>query len=330
MVKVFIICSLLSFFLSLLFAALISRFGSHVGLVDTPNERSSHITPTPRSGAIGIWLAFIIVGLFFTKYQIFTILASITGFIGLLEDRFTIPQKIRLMLQIIISTVVVILFIGFPNSIIAIVFFLFWIMFITGTANIYNFMDAIDGVAGLTGFIGFGFMAVFSFFLVEKPDVALISATLSMGCLGFLPFNFPKAKVFMGDVGSIFLGFVFASFVVKLSTNVSIFLCIVMFLCMFYADALVTIFFRWRRGENLMMAHRSHLCQYISNELRFSHWKVSLAYALMQFVFGLLALLAYINGLCWQLIVFGVFGVMFLVIYRFIKRTKPRLSLTGR
>ena len=119
----------------------------------------------------------------------------------------------------------------------------------------------------------------------------------------------------MGDVGSIFLGFVFASFLVKLSTNINGFLCIIMFLCMFYADALVTIFCRWQRGENLIKAHRSHLYQYMCNELNLPHWKVSLSYAFAQFVFALMALLAYKKDIIWQVVVFVFFGVMFLVIY---------------
>ncbi len=323
-----ICCSLLSFFLSLLFAALISRFGLKLGLVDTPNERSSHTTIIPRSGGIGIWVAFILTGSFFTQFQIFTILAGIVGLIGLLEDRISISQKIRLVLILIVSALVVSLFLGMPTSTTAVSLFLFWLLFITGTANFYNFMDGIDGVAGLTGFVGFGFIAVFSFCIAEKSNIALISAALSVGSLGFLPFNFPKARVFMGDVGSLLLGFVFASFTIKLSTNISIFLCIIMFMCMFYADALVTIFYRWKKGENLIMAHRSHLYQYMCNELKVPHWKVSVAYALAQFVFAVLAFLAYKKGIAWQIVLFVFFWAIFLVNYKFIKRIKPRLLLS--
>jgi len=323
-----IYCSLLSFSLSLLFAALTSRFGLKLGLVDTPNERSSHTTIIPRSGGIGIWLVFILTGLLFTQHQTFTILAGIVGLIGLLEDRISISQKIRLVLILIVSALVVSLFLGMPTSITAVSVFLFWLLFITGTANFYNFMDGIDGIAGLTGFVGFGFIAVFSFCIAEKSNIALISVALSVGSLGFLPFNFPKARVFMGDVGSLLLGFVFASFTINLSTNISIFLCIIMFMCMFYADALVTIFCRWKKGENLVVAHRSHLYQYLCNELKVPHWKVSVAYALAQFVFAVLAFLAYKKGIAWQIVLFVFFWAIFLANYKFIKRIKPRLLLS--
>ena len=313
--------------MSLSFAAIISRFGSYVGLVDTPNERSSHIVPTPRSGGIGIWLGFLFVVILFTKYQIFAILAGIVGLAGILEDYFSIPQKIRLVLQLSVSAIVAGLFVGIPTSILTALLLIFCTIVITGTANFYNFMDGIDGIAGFTGFVGFGFMAVFSFHIVDNHEIALISTALAWGCIGFLPFNFPKARVFMGDVGSVFLGFVFASFTVKLSTDISVLLCIIMFMCMFYADALVTIFYRWRRGENLIMAHRSHLYQYMCNELRIPHWKVSIAYTLAQFVFALLALLAYKQGIIWQIVLFVSFVVMFLFIHKFIKRKNPGLML---
>ncbi len=321
-----LIILLISIFLSSISAILIYKFGFRIGLLDIPNERSSHTIPIPRSGGIGIWLAFILAGVLFTKYQIFTIVAGIVGLIGLFEDRFTLSTKIRLLLQLIVSIVIVGMFLGLPQSTTAIILFLFWIIFVIGTTNFYNFMDGINGIAGLTGFLGFGFMAIFSFFIAKEQDIALMCIVIAMACLGFLPFNFPKAKVFMGDIGSIFLGLVFASFVVKLSTTISVFLCIIMFSCMFYADTIVTIFYRWRRGENIVKAHRKHLYQYMSNELRLPHWKVSLVYALTQFVFGLLALLAYREGLIWQFVVFGVFGISFLVTYKVIKNIKLKLA----
>jgi Fuc2NAc and GlcNAc transferase len=323
MAKSLILYSLLSFLISLIFAGIVSRYGSKVGLIDAPNKRSSHTVPTPKGGGIGLLLAFILTGVFVTQHQAFTILAGIVGLIGLLEDRFSISQKIRLVLKLIISALVVSSFLGIPTSIISISLFVFWIIFIAGTANFYNFMDGVDGIAGLTGVVGCGFLAFFSIYIVEKPDVALFSTVISVGCIGFLFFNFPKAKVFMGDVGSIFLGFVFAAFVIKLSTNLSIFLCLIMFMCMFYADALVTILCRWKRGENLIMAHRSHLYQYICNELKIPHWKVSLSYASTQFVFAVLALSAYKKGIVWQIVVFVFFVVMFLIIDRIIKNIKP-------
>ncbi len=316
---------LLALFLSMLGSIIVYRFGQHFALIDKPNERSSHSISTPRGGGIGIWLTFLMIGILFTKDQFFTVIAGITGLIGFIEDSFTLPSKIRLLLQIIIATLAVGLLLGVPASPVNLILFLFFIVFLTGTTNFYNFMDGINGIAGLTGFVGFGFMAFFSYSIAHDTNLIYSSIALSAACLGFLPFNFPKARVFMGDVGSILLGFVFASYVIRLSANFSIFLCLIMFLSTFYADSIVTIFYRLWHKENIMKAHRSHLYQYMSNELKLPHWKVSIAYTTIQFVFGLLAILAYSKGLIWQFIVFGAFGILFLIVYTIIKKIKPKL-----
>jgi len=263
----------------------------------------------------------------FLKDISFTLIAGTAGLIGFLEDLFTLSSRLRLCLQFIISALVAWLFLMMPLSISAVALFGFWVVFIAGTTNFYNFMDGINGIAGLTGLIGFALMAYFAYFMLNDYDLFLMSMILATGCMGFLPFNFPRARVFMGDVGSIFLGFVFASFVVRLSVTISIFLCLVMFLCTFYADAIVTIYYRWKRGENLMQAHRSHLYQYLSNELKLAHWQVSLMYAIGQLLFGVFAILAYQEGLRAQFVVLIVFSGMFVVSYRMIKKIKPKIAL---
>ena len=317
-----LICTL-SFAISLSGAFFISRLGKRLGLIDKPNQRSSHSFPVPRGGGIGIFTAFILVSFFIGYDILFIFLAGITGLLGLMEDRFALSSKLRLLVQLIIAGSVVLTFRGVPDSITEILFFATLIFFITGTANFYNFMDGINGIAGLTGIVSFGLLALFCSFIVNEPDIALVSIALLSACIGFLPFNCPRAKVFMGDVGSVFLGFVFASFVVKLSLSFNMFLCLVMFLCTFYADAILTIIFRWRRGENLMQAHRSHLYQYMSNELAIPHWKVASLYAAFQLIFGLLALISYGKGFVWQLIVFTGFGIIFILTYKAIKNFTP-------
>src|SRR3989337_448514 len=297
----------LPFFFSLFCAATISKIGHRLALIDNPNGRSSHSLPTPRGGGIGIWLAFVIIGVFFFKDNAFTLLAGIAGLIGFLEDIFTLSSKLRLLIQIIISALIVWLFLMMPLSMITVLLFIFWIVFITGTANLYNFMDGINGIAGFTGVVGFGLIAYFSYYILNDYNLFLMSMILAAGCIGFLPFNFPKARVFMGDVGSIFL-------------------CMIMFLCTFYADAVITLYYRWKRGENLMQAHRSHLYQYLSNELKLPHWKVTLLYAVVQLCFGAIAVAAYQKGLVIQLILLLSFSVVFLVSYNLVKTMKPRLS----
>ena len=327
----YVLTSSLSFFISLFAAFLISRLGKKLGLIDTPNERSSHLIATPRGGGVGIWLSFLVVGflLIDPNYRLLIFVAGCIGLLGLINDRFEISSKLRLLLQLILSAVIVaayanISFFAHPTSfLITFLLFLFFVIFISGTANFYNFMDGINGIAGLSGVVGFGLIALFSFYFTNEKSIILLSLALASACLGFLPFNFPRSKVFMGDVGSVFLGFVFASFVVKLSLNISIFLCLGIFLCTFYSDALMTIYYRWRRGENLMQAHRSHLYQYMTNELGLPHWKVSVLYSIVQFVMGLLSIWAYKSGILWQIIVIITYSVLFIIAYQWVKCLKP-------
>lgn len=316
-----------SLFLSLAFAVLVSQFGSRIALLDKPNERSSHFVPTPRSGGIGIWLALILSGVFIAQNVWFTLIVTSAGLLGLFEDRYNLSSILRLVIQIVLSLLAVFLFSGLPATDISIAIFLFWVLFIAGTANFYNFMDGINGIAGLTGVAGFGLMGFFSFYIANEPDITLMSIALVAACLGFLPFNFPRARVFMGDVGSTLLGFVFAAFVVKMSVNINIFLCLIMFLCTFYSDALLTIYYRWKRGENLLEAHRCHLYQYLSNELDFPHWMVSLFYFSLQLSIGILALWAYQYDIVAQVVLIAVYALLFITIYKFIKKIRPKQTL---
>jgi Fuc2NAc and GlcNAc transferase len=301
-------------------ALLISHMGPKISLLDVPNERSSHMLPVPRGGGVGIWLAFLVAGVFFLQDVYFTVVAGSAGFLGLLEDRFAFSSRLRLSVQFVLAAFAVLLVKGCPASIAGMALFGFWMVFITGTANFYNFMDGINGIAGLTGVVGFALLALFSLLIAGDFTAALLSLTLLSACAGFLPFNFPGARVFMGDVGSVLLGFVFASLVVRLSSDVSIFMCLSMFIGTFYADALLTIYRRQRRRENLMAAHRSHLYQYLSNELAVPHWKVSLIYAIVQSIFGLLSVTAYMSGVHWQIVLFFAFGLLSILTYERIKR----------
>jgi Fuc2NAc and GlcNAc transferase len=96
--------------------------------------------------------------------------------------------------------------------------------------------------------------------------------------------------VFIGDVGSILLGFIFAGMVIALSKGLLDFVCLTSFLFPFYADELTTMAVRIRDGENLLRAHRRHLYQLLANEMGVEHWKVSVGYGVLQAVVGIGAL----------------------------------------
>jgi len=281
-----ILTILFSFIFGFIGAYLMSKIGHRFSLVDNVNERSSHSTPTPRGGGIGILAAFLFAGVFVLRDMRFTFIVVGAGICGFLDDLFSLSPRLRLSFQIFLSAVAILMVSKNPSSMREVLVFLFLVIFITGTANLYNFMDGINGIAAITGIVGFSLVAYFAYFISKTPSLALTGVILSTACLGFLPFNFLKAKVFMGDVGSVSLGFAFAFTTTWLSRNVFDFICLSSFLFPFYTDELITIYIRLRSRENLMLPHRRHFYQILANEFQVSHWKVSSAYGITQFAIG--------------------------------------------
>ena len=160
-------------------------------------------------------------------------------------------------------------------------------------------MDGINGIAGITGVVGFGLLAFSATLSAVSPSFVTLAICMALSCLGFLPFNIPKARVFIGDVGSILLGFVFAGMVAWLSKSLLDFFCLASFLFPFYADELTTMGVRLKDGEKLFNPHRKHLYQLLANELKIAHWKVAVGYGILQLVVGLSVLAAYLCGFIW-------------------------------
>lgn len=273
----------------------ISRSGADLGLIDTPTGRSSHTQPTPKGGGIGILLAFILASLFLHLSPFIALPVTTASLIALYGDIREIHPGIRLFIYLAAAGSTAAFFLQ-PVSLHGFALLLFWTVFITGTANFYNFMDGINGIAGITGAAGFGLLALLI------PDQAtvqlpLICAALSAASLGFLPLNIPRAKVFMGDVGSILLGLLFGIIVMHASSNLTDFLCYAALLFPFYADELSTMALRIANGDNLTQPHRKHIYQLLANECRIAHWKVSCLYGVLQLLIGTLTFMIRPGGL---------------------------------
>ena len=241
--------------------------------------------------------------------------------LSLRGDQVEISPKLRLPAQFILMGILVIgtgegIYQDIPRIFIA----LFWIVFIVGTANFYNFMDGINGIAGISGAVGFGLLT----FAIYKdhPEVGLLATCMALACLGFLPFNLPRARVFMGDVGSIVLGGVFAGLVYLASHTLLNFLCMASFLFPFYADELTTMIVRLRAGENLTQAHRRHIYQLLANERKIPHWRISAGYGLFQLLVGLSVLLCKPLGVAALLAVLATWFGLFVMGSYYVRRQK--------
>ena len=287
---------LVCFILAGVGAWVVSKFAYKCSLIDIPGDRSSHEIPIPKGGGIGILVAFALASLALKIPFGFWLSATILALISLYGDRSELSPKFRVTVQLI-ATISFLLtsrsFILAPyhSLLLSVLWLLFLTIFIVGTANFYNFMDGINGIAAITGTVGFGLLSLSRILSGGDNSFAVLSFCICLSCLGFLPFNMPKAKVFIGDVGSILLGFIFAGLVVALSKGFLDFICFTSFLFPFYADELTTMAMRIRDGENLLRPHRRHFYQVLANEKRISHWKISVGYGLLQLIVGVCILL---------------------------------------
>jgi UDP-N-acetylmuramyl pentapeptide phosphotransferase/UDP-N-acetylglucosamine-1-phosphate transferase len=253
---------------------------SGLALLDYPNERSLHAAPLPRTGGLAIFgsvLLGIVVcvaldeGAVFQADAIIWILgmASLVGAVSFWDDRAGLSPWFRLGAQALAAggvtwgagltvTAVPAPFVGsLALSWLAVpvtVLFLMWM------ANLYNFMDGMDGFAGGMTVLGFGFLGV----LAWQDDHYLMGLAILTGTAagGFLWYNLPPARIFMGDVGSVPLGFIAAALAV-LGARDGLFDIWVPLLIFspFIVDATVTLFRRLFRGEKVWRAHREHYYQ---------------------------------------------------------------------
>jgi len=300
-------------------AWIIVKWGFKLSLFDKPNLRSSHKTVTPKGGGIGILAAFIVCSIAVSMPKSFWIPAVFISLFSFWGDRSEITPKIRLLFQFAAG---IILLIGIimekQNGIASYTLMPLLAIFVVATANFYNFMDGINGIAGITGVIGFGMIAFYALNFENNSHLSTLAICMSISCMGFLPFNVPKASVFMGDVGSILLGFVFSGMVVYVSDDVLDIICLSSFLFPFYTDELTTMMVRLKDGENLTKAHRRHLYQLLANECEIPHWKVSGAYGLLQLLIGTsilllknMGLITVISVLFFYICSFTVFSFVF-------------------
>jgi UDP-N-acetylmuramyl pentapeptide phosphotransferase/UDP-N-acetylglucosamine-1-phosphate transferase len=246
--------------------------------VDLPNERSLHATPVPRSGGMGILLPAITAGWFAAPSMHWMMFcAALLALVSFADDRYSLPPVFRLATHIAIA--------GMACLMSPFNWHLIWLAFaipgIVWMTNLYNFMDGSDGLAGGMAVIGFGTYAAIAG-AADHLELCIFSAALSLSALGFLFYNFHPARIFMGDVGSIPLGFLAAALglfgwhegVWSLAAPILIF-------SPFIADASMTLARRILAGERFWLPHRNHYYQRMIR-MGAGHLRTAMsAYALM-------------------------------------------------
>jgi UDP-N-acetylmuramyl pentapeptide phosphotransferase/UDP-N-acetylglucosamine-1-phosphate transferase len=282
---------------SFLLTYLIRRFALKNNIVSIPNERSLHSVPTPVGGGLAIilsWYAGISV-LFFTGIiddnLYFALLCGvILTIVGLIDDLIGLKPFVRLFFHFI-TAIIAFVFLGGLRSLIIPGFyidylFLIYPIVIVGIVwfiNLYNFMDGVDGFASIQTMIICLVIYIMSGNIINIVLIACVS--------GFLYWNWPKAKIFMGDVGSTQLGFILIVLGIYFHNTLEFsILNWIMILSPFWFDATYTLYRRWRNKEKLSQAHRKHAYQRIV-QAGFSHQKVNLfLIAINVIIFGMILL----------------------------------------
>lgn len=314
-------------------AWLICTHGFKLGIVDVPNDRSSHDRIVPKGGGIGILAAFVFCGLYLNLPLSFWFSGFVLSIVSFLGDKRHIYPKLRLFIHFLCCWIFLVNFVYLNNDNILIYCLVLPLsIFVVGTLNFYNFMDGINGIAGISGVVAFSLLAFFGSYRNVGSEYVMLCNAITFACIGFLPFNFPKAKVFMGDIGSVLLGFSFGSLVVIVSKDLTSFICAAAFLFPFYADELITMVVRIKNGDDLTVPHRRHVYQLLANELGIPHWKVSLCYGLVQFIVGVCAIIVVPCGLVpliFVLLVFFLLSILFSAIVRMRAKFLINTQVTG-
>jgi Fuc2NAc and GlcNAc transferase len=286
------ILALATFFLSLLITRWLRGFASNSNLFDVPNSRSSHTVPTPRGGGLAIVLSFFVALLALSALNRFgsnTLIVLFGGggviaCVGFLDDWRNLPAKLRFGVQILSAFSAVWLLGGLPAQATST-----WVLHerfirdaiailtLVWATNLFNFMDGIDGIAGSEAIFICAIGAGLNWSQHGDPALTAAMVCLASASLGFLVFNLPPARIFMGDVGSGFLGFVIAVLGLAISRSAAIPIVVWGILAgVFVVDSSVTLARRVVRGDRWFEAHRMHAYQRLSRRWK-SHARVTLA-----------------------------------------------------
>ncbi len=265
---------IVTFVVSVLLVPVAKKIAHHIGAIDIPNERKIHQKPMPRFGGIAMYGAFLIGYILYgdvTTQMISILIGSFVIFlIGVFDDIKPIRARYKFLVQIIAALIVVIYgqvyfteitFLGLNLKFNRIFSYFLSTFFIVAISNAINLIDGLDGLAGGVSEIYFLTVSIIALILGKVTGLDFILAIIMVGAtLGFLVFNFPPASIFMGDSGSLFLGFmisVISLMSFKVATLTSLVIPIVILAIPIF-DTALAILRRLLKGENIGTPDKEH------------------------------------------------------------------------
>ncbi len=278
--RLLLLLGLTAFIPSYLGVGVIRKVALKRGVLDVPNERSSHKTPTPRGGGLAVAVVLLVGSVAFATHSVVFPLdvlwayiagAALVGGVSLADDMLGVQAGLRLCAHVAAAGVAI-AGLGWFHAVsvpwlgniefgrLGIVLTLLWIV---GVTNIYNFMDGIDGLAAGQAVVA-GLFWLAASLDGNSPRIAVLSCMTVGASLGFLLHNLPPARIFLGDVGSTALGFTFAILPLlagRETQRAGLWVFGALCIAPFAFDGTWTILRRIGRRENLFEPHRSHLYQ---------------------------------------------------------------------
>ncbi|HUL19618.1 MAG TPA: glycosyltransferase family 4 protein [Steroidobacteraceae bacterium] len=270
------------------------RFALRRGMLDVPNARSSHQRATPRGGGIAIvitvsvmTLMLALAGMVARNFCVALLGGGVlVAAVGFVDDRRALPASVRFAAQTLATAWALwwiggltqlqmggqVVHPGWPGALIA-------ALGILWTMNLFNFMDGIDGLAAAEAVFVAGAGAVLAA-VAGHGAIAAVAWVLAWASAGFLCWNWPPARIFMGDVGSSYLGYAIALLALGdvQSQPAAVWVWLILG-GVFFVDATVTLVRRWLRRERVSQAHRQHAYQWLAR--RFGHRPVTIGVLLV-------------------------------------------------
>ena len=281
---------ILLFFIILALEFVYFNLARRFSILDVPNERSSHQVPVIRGGGvIFLFASLFSFALFRESFPWLLGGIIIVALISFLDDIKPTPALLRITAQAIAMMLL------FQE--ITLFQWQWWLIilgmiFFVGVLNAFNFMDGINGITGIHALINLISFGYIHFLISPLNNITLLYATL-LATVIFLWFNFrTKAVCFAGDIGSILLAYIQIFFLMELILATQNIIWILMFL-VFGVDTVITIIHRLMKGKNIFKAHRSHLYQFLANELNWSHRSVALLYGMVQLLVNVILIISY-------------------------------------
>ncbi|MDI6049204.1 UDP-GlcNAc--UDP-phosphate GlcNAc-1-phosphate transferase [Flavobacterium sp. XS2P24] len=297
------------------------KIADKYNIIDKPNSRSSHTSITLRGGGIIFPIAISIACLLGYVSWPVTLAVVLVAVVSFIDDIKPLPQLPRFVSHVFAVGLVFYELNLFyePLWLLPVVFVL-----LIGWVNAFNFMDGINGITVLYALTA---IVSFSFLPINKPSLPLL-ITMGLSCLAFGIFNVrKKAKTFAGDVGSISMALFLGYFMIKTIKD-SGQLGYILFFSVYGIDAIITIITRLLRKENIFQPHRSHLYQYLANEMGYSHVLVAFIYAVFQLGINRLVVYMDVNGYL-TLFFMGGFLLLQTFIYLLVRNFVTRKMILG-